>query len=263
MPGTTVLTLAYDGAPFAGFAKQEGQPTVQGLLEDSLATALRRPVDIVCAGRTDAGVHALGQVVSFPSAVSDPPPAELLRSLNALAAPSVAIHEVRDAPEGFSARHDAVAREYRYRLVPGSVPPVFLAKTAWWVKGRLDLGAMREAGEALLGEHDFASFCVAETAQRVQAAPGMGTVRSIELLEVSTACDLGEHHAVIRVVGRAFLHSMVRVIAGTLVDVGRGKRPPAWVGDALAARDRGAAGQTAPAHGLTLWHVTYPEAVWL
>jgi tRNA pseudouridine38-40 synthase len=259
MTPTTVLTVSYDGAPFAGFARQDGPRTVQGCLEEALATILRRPVETTCAGRTDAGVHALGQVVSFPSAEQDPPASTLLRSLNALLRPSIVVREVRSAAPGFSARHDAVAREYRYRLVPGPVPPLFLADVAWWVKGRLDLGAMRDGAEALLGEHDFASFCVGETAQRVNAAPGMGTVRSIERVEITTASELGEHHVVVRIVGRSFLHSMVRIAVGSLVEVGRGKRPAEWIAEVLAARDRSAAGQTAPPHGLTLWYVGYPD----
>ncbi|HEY3318609.1 MAG TPA: tRNA pseudouridine(38-40) synthase TruA [Coriobacteriia bacterium] len=263
MSGTTVLVLAYDGAPFSGFARQAGRATVQGRLEEALATALRRDVVTECAGRTDAGVHALGQVVSFPSAEGDPSGAELLRSLNALAGPEIVVREARSAPAGFSARHDALSREYRYRLVPGPVPPLFLRGVAWWAKGALDIAAMREASEALVGEHDFASFCVAETAQRVRETTSIGTVRSIDLLELGTACELGESHLVVRVAGRAFLHSMVRIVVGTLVEVGRGKRPPAWTAEVLAAKDRAAAGRTAPAHGLTLWHVAYEDGVWL
>jgi tRNA pseudouridine38-40 synthase len=260
---TTVLVLAYDGAGFAGFARQEGQPTVQGRLEDALATVLRRDVETVCAGRTDAGVHALAQVVSFHAAVDDPPSAELLRSLNALSGPEIVVREAREASDSFSARHDAKAREYRYRLVPGPVPPLFLRDVAWWSKGHLDLEAMREAAAALIGEHDFASFCVGETAARVNASTATGTRRGIESIDIDTANVLGEHHVVVRMVGRSFLHSMVRIVVGTLVEVGRGKRPPAWVGEVLEARDRAAAGQTAPAHGLTLWHVFYEDDVWL
>lgn len=260
---TTVLTVAYDGAPFAGYARQDGPPTVQARLEAALATVLRRPIETTCAGRTDAGVHALGQVVSFTSAEGDVAAGELLRSLNALAGPEISVRDPRYAESGFSARHDALAREYRYRLVPGPVPPLFLRDVAWWVKGGLDLGAMREGAAHLLGEHDFASFCVSETAARVQAESAIGTRRSIDVLEVSEASDLGEPHVVLRIAGRAFLHSMVRIIVGTLVEVGRGRRDPSWVADALAARDRASAGQTAPPHGLTLWAVTYPDGVWV
>jgi tRNA pseudouridine38-40 synthase len=261
--GTTVLTVAYDGGPFSGFARQPNAPTVQGRLEEALGTVLRRPVDIVCAGRTDAGVHAAGQVVSYPAAEGDPDARELLRSLNALCGPDIVLREARSAAGRFSARHDALSREYRYRLVPGPVPPLFLRDVAWWVKGRVDPDAMQRAADSLKGRHDFASFCVADSAARVAAETAMGTVRDIDLLEVTRCVELGEEHLMVRIVGRSFLHSMVRIIVGTLVEVGKGRRPETWPAEALEARERAAAGQTAPACGLTLWEVRYPAgSVW-
>lgn len=254
--GVLALTVSYDGSRFAGFARQPGQVTVQGRIEDALRTVLGEDIETTGAGRTDAGVHALGQVVSFEySAAVEPSP--LIRSLNALTGEGIVITGLREMPAGFSARFSAVAREYRYRLVPGPVPPLFLAPYAWWVKGALDLSAMREGAEALLGEHDFASFCVAASAE------GKPTRRRLDVVEIQPETVLGEHSVVIRIVGNAFLHSMVRVIVGSLVEVGRGRRAPSWVGDALAACERSAAGQTAPAQGLTLWQVTYPEECWL
>ena len=253
----TALTVSYDGAAFHGFARQDGPVTVQGSLEEGLRVALHREVATTGAGRTDAGVHALGQVVSFERGADDPDPASLLRSLNALCRPSIVVTGARTASPGFDARHSAVAREYRYRLVTGPVPPLFLARTAWWLKGSLDLGAMREGAAALVGEHDFRSFCVAESAQ------GKRTVRDIEVLEIVPGVELGEHCLTVRVVGRSFLHSMVRIVVGTLVEVGRGRRPAAWVGEALEACSRASAGPTAPPHGLTLVHVSYPEECWL
>lgn len=251
------LVVAYDGAPFAGFARQDGLRTVQGDLEHALSVALRREVLTVGAGRTDAGVHALGQVVSFDAAGDEPDSGPLLRSLNALAGDGIVVREVRRAREGFSARFDATAREYRYRIVTGVVPPLFLAPVAWWPGRELDFGAMREGAAHLLGEHDFKSFCVAASAE------GKRTVRRLEAIELVEEEVLGERCLTVRVVGNAFLHSMVRTIMGTLVDVGSGRRSPVWVADALAACDRAAAGQTAPAHGLTLWSVAYPDEVWL
>lgn len=248
------LTVAYDGKPFAGFQSQEGLPTVQGTLEAALTTALRRPVSVTGAGRTDTGVHALGQVVSFDVGDEDPSSQVLMRSINALAGPHVTVREARVAPPGFSARHSAISREYRYRLVPGPVPPLFTRDVAWWVKGRLDLDSMRRASRALLGDHDFRSFCTAEF-----ASTGKSTRRSIDVIEVEESCELGEPLVVVRVVGRAFLHSMVRIVTGTLVEVGKSKRPESWVAEALEARDRSTAGPTAPAHGLTLWRVGYPD----
>lgn len=253
--GTTVLTVSYDGLGFAGFARQDGPSTVQGRLEESLATVLRREVSVVGAGRTDAGVHAKGQVASFASVTGDPEPGALARSLNALCGPHIAVRGVHSAADGFSARFDAVAREYRYRLVAGPVPPVFLGPVAWHVPRSLDVEAMRAAASVLVGEHDFRSFCVAESAE------GRNTVRRVETVAVVADEQLGEECLVVQVVGNAFLHSMVRVIVGSLVDVGRGARPAAWLADALASRRRSAAGPTAPAHGLTLWRVEYPPDV--
>jgi len=251
-----VITVAYNGSGFAGFARQPGQLTVQGSLEAALATALRSEVEIVGAGRTDAGVHALAQVVSF-SFDGEIDTSALLKSLNALTGPGIVVSEVREATRGFSARFDAMAREYRYRIVPGPIPPVFLAEHAWWVKPSLDISAMRDASSLLIGEHDFGSFCVAASAE------GKPTKRRLELVSIEPAVELGEHCLVIRIVGNAFLHSMVRVIVGSLVEVGSGRRGPEWIGQALLACDRTAAGPTAPAHGLTLWHVDYAQECWL
>lgn len=250
------LTVSYEGSRFAGFARQPGVVTVQGRIEDALKTVLGEDIETTGAGRTDAGVHALGQVVSFQVAADLEPP-KLIRSLNALTGEGIVITGMRVMPDGFSARHSAVAREYRYRIVTGPVPPLFLAPYSWWVKGSLDLGAMRRAGGLLLGEHDFKSFCVASSAE------GKPTCRRLDVVEIGPEMVLGEHSVVIRIVGNAFLHSMVRAIVGSLVEVGSGRRDPAWMADALEARDRSAAGPTAPAQGLTLWQVTYPEECWL
>ena len=250
------LTVAYDGADFAGFARQPAQRTVQGELEQALSIALRRPVETVGAGRTDAGVHAVGQVVSFPWDGGEVDTRAVLRSLNALVGDGIVVREIRVAREGFSARFDAVRREYRYRIVTGPVPPLFLKSVAWGMLRPLDLDAMREGAAHLLGEHDFRSFCVTESAQ------GKRTSRRVDHVEIFEEEHLGERCIVVQVVSNAFLHSMVRVIVGTLVEVGAGRREPDWVAKAMAACDRSAAGPTAPAHGLTLWRVDYPDDVW-
>lgn len=251
------LTVAYDGAGFSGFARQPDQRTVQGQLERALSIALRRPVETVCAGRTDTGVHALGQVVSFPCADADIDERALLRSLNALVGEDIVVREIRWARPGFSARFDAVSREYRYRIVSGPVPPLFLGSVAWWTPRVLDVEAMREGAGHLPGEHDFRSFCLTE------AAEGRRTFRRVNTIGLAEEEHLGERCLVLRVEGNAFLRSMVRVIVGTLVEVGAGRREPGWVAEALAACDRSAAGPTAPARGLTLWRVGYRDGVWL
>jgi tRNA pseudouridine38-40 synthase len=251
-----VLTVSYNGAGYSGFAKQKDSNirTIQGEIEQALAILFRHSVATVCAGRTDAGVHALGQVVSCvvdDDELDARPFEKLLISLNALTPDDIVIHHARlESPE-FSARFDAVAREYRYRIVIGSAPPVFLADFAWWKRGSLDIDAMRAGAAHLIGEHDFKSFCKAASAE------GKTTMRRIDAVEIFEEEHLGERCLVVRVVGNAFLHSMIRTIVGTLVAVGTGQRDSDWVADALAACDRGAAGETAPAHGLTFWRVTY------
>lgn len=251
-----VLTVAYNGAAYSGFAKQkdESVDTVQGRLEHALEVYFRRPVETVCAGRTDAGVHALGQVVSCAVDVElleGTAPEKLVISLNALTPDDIAIRDVAVEDAGFSARFDAVEREYRYRIVEGSVPPIFLKEFAWHRRGRLSLDPMREAAAHLVGEHDFKSFCKAASAE------GKTTMRRVNEIRIEPEMQMGEECIVITVKGNAFLHSMVRTIVGTLVQVGSGQRNPEWVADVLAARDRNAAGETAPACGLTFWRVRY------
>ncbi len=252
---TVALTVAYDGTPFCGFARQPGRLTVQGSLEQALRTLYRRDVDTVCAGRTDAGVHARGQVVSFD--LSDDEFAvrtarSLKRSLNALVDDRIAVSAVQEAPAGFSARFDAVERVYRYFIFTGDYRPVLLANRVWHLPKQLDVNAMRAGAAHLIGEHDFKSFCMAVSAE------GKPTCRNVATIDIDCVTAAGEEDMVaIRVVGNAFLHSMVRTIVGTLAMVGRGQRPPEWVAEVLAARDRRAAGENAPAEGLYFWQVVY------
>ena len=252
---TVALELAYNGAPFCGFARQEGGlSTVQGELEQALHLLYRREVLTTCAGRTDAGVHALGQVVSFDlvseELASRPLPA-LRRSLDALTHEAIVVRDAREVPAGFSARFDAKSREYRYYISRTPARPVFLREFSWHLACELDIEAMRAGARYLVGEHDFKSFC------KVASAEGKRTVREVKEIELYREVVMGEEALVVRVVGNAFLHSMVRAIVGTLVAVGRGLREPSWVGEALAACDRRAAGETAPAQGLVFWKVNY------
>lgn len=252
---TLAITLSYLGSDFHGFARQDGLATVQGSLEEALAILFRRAVDTVGAGRTDAGVHALGQVVSFEidhDELEGRTLATLTDSLNALTPDSMVVRSVREKPAGFSARFSAIDREYRYRLVNRDVAPLFLAPYAWWIKeGHLNVNAMLEAASVLVGEHDFTSFCMAASSK------DKNMVRELRTVHVFGMDHLGEPCIVVQVIGNAFVHSMVRIIVGTLVQVGLGRRDAGWVADVLAARDRRSAGQTAPAQGLTLWRVRY------
>lgn len=256
-----VLRVAYDGTEFSGFAAQERQAhvrTVAGELARALGTLLRREVDLTCAGRTDAGVHARAQHVSVPMTPEESASLSgerLLRSLGAVLPGDVRVGAVYRADAGFSARFDARARRYRYRIVAGPVGALFNARWSWWLRCRsasdLDVAAMDEAARCLVGEHDFKSFCKTASAQ------GKPTCRFVESVGFEEEEAMGERMLVLDVVGNAFLHSMVRTIVGTLVEVGLGRRDPAWVADALAARDRRAAGPCAPACGLTFWDVRY------
>ena len=253
-----VLKLAYDGTRFSGFAAQP-QPhirTVAGELTRALETFLRRSVDITCAGRTDAGVHAIAQYVSFPATCPD----ELeianrrwMRAMSALLPDDIALIAVYHAAPGFSARFDARARTYTYRIVSGEVRPLLTRSFAWWNRAPLDVAAMERAAQCLVGEHDFKSFC------KAASAVDKPTHRCVLSVGFAYEHNLGEECLTFTITGNAFLHSMVRTIVGSLVEVGAGHRDPSWLADALAACDRAAAGPTAPAQGLCFMDVTYDE----
>lgn len=248
--------FSYNGEPFSGFARQNGQLTVQGNIEDALELLFRRRIDTTCAGRTDAGVHALCQVISFdllPDEWFRRKPDSLLKSLNALTHEEISFRSVRPMPEDFSARFSAVMREYRYYICTDVAAPLLMEKFCWHLGKPLDVEAMKQASTYLLGEHDFKSFCMAVSAK------DKPTHRYVADISFKQEQIWNSNFIVITVIGNAFLHSMVRTMVGTLVLVGRGKRTPEWVGEVLAARNRQAAGQNAPAEGLVLWHVTYDE----
>lgn len=255
---TLVIRLSYNGRDYSGFAKQKDPRvhTIQGELERALSTLFRHPVETVCAGRTDAGVHALEQTVTLQldvSELSSREPRKIVTSLNALTPDDISITAVGFAAPGFSARFDAVYRVYRYRIVMGGAPPLFSRAFAWWHRAPLDVASMQRAARLLEGEHDFKSFCKAASAQ------GKSTCRHVESIDFFEEEVLGERCLTMQIIGNAFLHSMVRTIMGTLVQVGSGRKQPGWVQEVLNARDRQAAGENAPACGLTFWHVEYPE----
>lgn len=254
---TLVLKVAYQGSGFAGFAHQDGQRTVAGELNALLSAMFKRPCEVTCAGRTDAGVHALGQMVSLP--VYDEEltftSQRILNQLRFHAPEDISIIAVYRASQGFSARFDALSRSYRYRIADAQHRPILSAPHAWWYRHALDADRMDEAARFLEGEHDFKSFC------KAQSAVGKTTMREILSLKVHRIEELGESIVCIDVVGNAFLHSMVRTLTGTLVEVGCGHKEPEWVKCVLAARDRAAAGVCAPACGLTFVEVAYPEVL--
>lgn len=241
------LDLAYDGTAFAGWAFQHDQRTVQGELEKALATLARRDdlPRVTVAGRTDAGVHATGQVahVDLPEDVAGD---RLLRRLNGLLPPDVRVHAASPAPAGFDARFSGLARTYRYRVAdrPEDVDPLRRHDTLAWPRP-LDLEALREASGQLLGLHDFAAFC--------KRRDGATTVRTLLQLDWAR-----EDVLVATVRADAFCHSMVRSLVGALLGVGEGRRTPDWPARLLTATARASDVVVAPAHGLTLVRVEYP-----
>ncbi|MGH9869437.1 MAG: tRNA pseudouridine(38-40) synthase TruA [Candidatus Polarisedimenticolia bacterium] len=244
------LTIEYVGTAYHGWQIQPGVPTVQGTLEDRLAVALRRPVAARGAARTDAGVHALGQVASI-QVDEGTDPGRLGRSLNALLPDDVAVRRIEEVPEGFHARHSARGRVYRYRILQGDAVSPFDRAFACHVRGRLDVDAMDEAARRLLGTRDFSSF---RAAGDVSESP----VKEMRCARVERAPDRDDL-VVYTVEASSFLQHMVRALAGTLIEVGRGRRSPDDMEKVLAARDRSVAGPTAPARGLFLVQVLYPD----
>lgn len=262
------LTVAYDGTRFVGWQRQADGESIQGLLEQALARFDGAPVTVHGAGRTDAGVHALGQVASA-EVTSRHDAASIHRGLNASLPPDVRVTAVEDAPTGFHARFSARSKTYRYVLDTSPVASPFDRAFAWHLPERLDVPAMQEAASALIGSHDFAVF-------QSTGSETSGTIRTITRSELTTSqqdmqWDEPRHPAaharrgprcearqiVYEVAGNGFLRHMVRAIAGTLVEIGRGRREPGSMAALLAGGSRAQAGPTAPAHGLFLVGVDY------
>jgi tRNA pseudouridine38-40 synthase len=239
------LTIAYDGTAYAGWQIQPSEPTVQAALESAWHEITREEVRMMAAGRTDAGVHALGQVAGVATD-SQLTATALQRGLNAVLPEDVAVVALEEAPANFHATYDAKRKTYRYQIHNGRTPDVFHRHYVWHYPQPLDAEKMHTAAQALLGKHDFASF---ESA----GSERPDSVRTLFAVEVARRGD----RITIEVTGDGFLYNMVRAIVGTLIEVGKGAREPAWVVEVLASRDRRNAGQTAPPHGLFLVNVEY------
>lgn len=239
------LVLAYDGTDFRGWQTQPGARTVQETLEQAFTRATGENVRVKASGRTDSGVHAVGQVVNGRCA-TELPPQVLLRALNAHLPDDVAVHEAAEVPLEFDANRDAMRKLYRYVIHDGPVPSPFLRRYCCQVKRRLDAAAMARAAAPLRGRHDFHSF---ETEWPNRAS----SVRTITHLAVNRVGD----YLWLDVEADGFLYNMVRAIAGTLLNVGRGYWPESRVAEILHAEDRTQAGPTAPAQGLFLMRVSY------
>jgi tRNA pseudouridine38-40 synthase len=240
------LTLAYDGTNYVGWQRQDNGISIQQIVEDALQPMCGDdPIVVNGASRTDAGVHALAQVASVRVAFVHTP-STVRRALNVRLPADVRMLGVEDAAPRFHARFDATGKSYRYRIATARVPSPFDRWFVWHMPRRYDLDAMRAAASVLIGRHDFSSF-------QARGASVLDGWRTLERIDITRADD--EIH--IDVDGNGFLRHMVRIIVGTLVDIGVGTRPVSSMADTLAARDRQAAGQTAPAAGLILTSVKY------
>lgn len=248
---TLRLCIAYDGTDFSGFQRQPSQRTVQGVLETALEELTGEPVCVKGAGRTDAGVHALGQVVSFASsALNGDAPATIMRAMPKLLPRDVGVVDAQSGPEGFDARADARSRAYTYLLWCASSPHPLYSKYAVSPRTEIDASLLSQALRVVVGTHDFSSFARVRDDQT-------------PIRTVTEAYAVADGPFVrVRVVAESFLHQMVRSIVGSALDVASGRKPVSWMTDVLEAKNRSAAGSVARPHGLTLVDVGYPDAPW-
>ncbi len=241
------LGLEYDGQAFAGWQWQPDRRTIQAAVEAALSRVAAEPVRVVCAGRTDAGVHATEQVVHFDTHAVRKPYSWLMGA-NTELPEDVRVLWVREVSEDFHARHSAIARFYRYVILNRPMKSALLRRQVTWHYAPLNVEAMRQAGRYLVGEHDFSSF-------RAQDCQSRSPNRYMHFIRVYREDD----RVIIKLCANAFLHHMVRNIAGLLMEIGAGKQPPEWAGEVLRARNRAAGAATAPADGLYLAGICYPE----
>jgi len=245
------MLVAYDGSGFHGFAAQPGQRTVAGVLSEAIQRVTRQPAELTCAGRTDRGVHAWGQVVSvdLPASVDLD---SLRRSLVKLCGPAIVVREVGLAAPDFDARFSATGRTYRYTVLNRDVPDPFLAATTWHVPVPLDLELLTLACDPFLGEHDFSAFC-----RRPKVAPDGEPVSLVRRVRRAVWTDLGDDRLRFEIEANAFCHQMVRSIVGTIVAAGHSQVKAGDIRSILRTGDRSAAAPIAPPEGLCLWHVSY------
>jgi len=247
-PTRVALGLEYDGTAFAGWQSQRAAPAVQTLVEAALSPVAAHPVSLICAGRTDAGVHACAQVAHFDTQARRSARGWVLGANTSLP-PDICVAWARPVPQHFHARYSAEARTYRYYVFNRPVRSALAARGAAWVRHPLDHERMQSATAALLGSHDFSAFRSAESQSH-------SPIRRVEALSVTRHGDF----VIIEVTGNAFLHHMVRNIAGLLITIGQGDQAPLWARQVLRSKERSAGGPTAPAQGLYLWSVRYSRA---
>jgi len=246
------MTVAYDGSAFRGFAANRGVTTVGGTLTDAIERVLGHRIELTCAGRTDAGVHGWGQVVSFDAPSSALALADLQRSVNRLCGPAIVVRDAVVAAPDFDARFSARARVYRYTILNRPVGDPFLARTSWHITAPLDLRLLRLACDPFIGSHDFSAFCRAP-----KVAPGRPPASLVRRVIDARWDELDDGVIRFQIEASAFCHQMVRSIVGTLVEAGSGRRVVGELASVLRSHDRQQAGQLAPPHGLCLWEVKY------
>jgi tRNA pseudouridine38-40 synthase len=245
------MTLAYDGSRYSGWQVQNGPRTLQGTLEAALADVTGESIRVVASGRTDAGVHAYGQVVGF--ATESPLAIDVLkRAINASLPEDIAVLEISTAADDFHAIRDARSKRYRYVIHDAGVRDVFARKYCWRQAKKFDVAAMSRAAAALVGTHDFCSF-------QSTGAPRESTIRTVTELTVTRPDGMNQGMIVVEIEADGFLYNMVRVIVGTLVEVGRGAKTEQWPEQVLAGQQRSLAGPTAPPQGLFLVAVDYGD----
>lgn len=242
------MDVAYDGTSFHGFARSPGVATVQQALEDALSQVLRHPVAVTGAGRTDAGVHARAQVVSFDADESHFEPHALGRALNRMLGPAIAVDRIEPVEPSFDARFSCTARSYRYLIFNRPVIDPLSRHFTWHVRDHLDIEAMRGASEAIIGTHDFSSF-----SKRNKSRPQQTFVRTVHHADWHRAGEV----VTFEITAGAFTHQMVRSLVGMCVEIGRGRRAVADMGALLRALSRDGAPSPAPGHGLVLWRAHY------
>lgn len=252
------MTIAYDGSKFRGMAENEGVITVAGTIRAELERCVEHPIVLSVAGRTDAGVHAWGQVISFDVDTDlvgsgKGSPARLARAINQQSVPAIVVRDAELAAADFDARFSAVTRSYRYTIVNRPVPDPFLAATSWWVPQELDLHSLQLGCDALYGLHNFSSFC-----RRPKPNPVTGFEPSL-MRRVHDASwhEVGDGILRFDITASSYCHQMVRSIVGTLIEMGRGTRRPGEMAGIIRAQDRSVAGGVAPPQGLCLWEVGY------
>lgn len=241
------MVISYDGTNFSGFQVQPGKRTIQAEIEKALGKMHKTDqVRIVASGRTDSGVHAIGQVVHFDTQLQIEPN-NWLRALQSLLPTDIEVVDIEKVDDHFHARYDATSKEYRYIILQREQRDIFKRHYAYWISDSLDVVKMKQALSYIEGKHDFTSFCAANSGVKGDK------IRTVLQATIEAQGD----ELIFTIKGDGFLYNMVRIIVGTMVEVGKGKRNPEEIIDILQAKNRKLAGKTAPAHGLFLWNVQY------